>query len=89
MSDLNDIDAVSSAAYAHGNDPIDWATWLAECAIDTRDEIVVARLANPAAYPIFGLGLDTRSVACRIVGRLLDAGWAPPAMTSEAPDDPT
>lgn len=75
MSDINEL---AQMVYADGTDPIDWAIWLAECQIDARDHVLVARSENPDAYPLYTLDSNPVATARAIIGRLLDAGWTPP-----------
>jgi len=75
MADVNDL---ARSLYARGKDPIDWAVSLVVAQIDARDSVVSARLEIPGAYPGYLLDLDDESVARRIIGALLDAGWTAP-----------
>jgi hypothetical protein len=62
-----------------GTDPLDWAIWLAREEITVLDEIRAARAEDPHTYPIYVWELSPEASARRIIGRLLDAGWTPPA----------
>jgi hypothetical protein len=81
---MDDINILAKVAYGNGQDPIDWAITLAATQLNARREIEKARATDPAAYPGYRLDLDDWSVARRIVGELLDAGWTPPQL----PDAP-
>lgn len=75
--------ALARTAYGEGEDPIDHAIFIAQTCIEVRDTISVARAAEPNAFPIFKLSLETDAVARRIIGQLLDAGWIPPEVSSK------
>lgn len=75
-----DIDALASAEYADGQDPIDVAVGRIAAMIDIRDDVVKARQENPRSYPRFG-STDNTVIGRRVVASLLDAGWHPPPAT--------
>lgn len=70
----------SAYVYESGTDPLDWAVWLAECQIDARENVIIARIDNPDAYPGYPLETTITATSRAIIGRLLDAGWTPPAI---------
>jgi hypothetical protein len=80
---VSDINEPAQRVYRDGTDPIDWGIWLAECQIDTRDHVLVARVDNPDAYPLYVLDFSPAATARAIIGRLLDAGWTAPTSTEE------
>jgi hypothetical protein len=78
-------DGLARHAYAHGEDPVEHAVRRAAIEIEVADEVTVSRLENPAACPIYGATPTAESTARRIIGRLLNLGWAPPAAEPPAP----
>jgi hypothetical protein len=73
---VTDIDAVSRIRYAGGVNPIDHAVQLIAFDLEARDEAHACRL-HPE-IPLMQLDQSDAAYARRIVGKLLDAGWAPP-----------
>lgn len=82
-----DIDALASAEYADGQDPIDVAVGRVAMMIEIRDDVVKGRQENPRSFPMFG-STDKTVIGRRIVASLLNAGWRPPpaAEVTEAVD---
>lgn len=75
---MSDIDNLSASAYAGGKDPLDWATHLAASVLmawSTCQRREVRGLPPLPDWP----DLSDHAVACKILGRLLDAGWTPPS----------
>ena len=77
---MSDIEPVHRWAYRDGQDPIEWAAFLAALHIKARDEAQAGQIAPGVAITL--LDLDDTAVGRRIVASLLDAGWTPP--TAEA-----
>lgn len=76
------IDALSVSVYSDGTDPIDWAVQLAATMLDVAQDVIEARTnGSPYQFPSWG-EVTVDAVARRIVARLLDAGWTPPAQES-------
>jgi hypothetical protein len=73
---VTDIDAASRIRYAGGVNPIDHAVQLIVFDLEARDEAHAGRL-HPG-IPLMQLDQSDAAYARRIVGKLLDAGWAPP-----------
>jgi hypothetical protein len=67
---MTHIAEVYRLAYLTGVDPLDLGIEITRQAISGRDIIHAQRPDAPYE--------DDQSVACRIVGALLDAGWMPP-----------
>ena len=81
---MSDISFLAEFAYAHGTDPIDYATaHVIAGHLNVYLTIRDARAVNPASFPIYDPGLSTAVLSCRILGDLLDAGWTPPALAPE------
>lgn len=80
----SDIDWMASSAYAQGKDPIDYAAEWLTTLIETHHDVMVGRAKNPASFPGYCLAVTDEALALRIVGELLDAGWTPPNVTTEA-----
>ena len=76
---MTNIDALSAASYARGEDPIDVAIQIAEIQIYVLGEVERGRSENPASFPGFVGDTTSRALAGRIIGHLLDAGWTPPS----------
>jgi hypothetical protein len=70
---MSDIGFLAAFAYSTGQDPIDYA---AENVIRAH---IDAHL-HPDAYP-GDVDPATAALSCRILGDLMDAGWAPPEVT--------
>lgn len=62
-----------------GAGPLDWAIEAAAQEIEVLCEITAARRNDPRTYPVYVWELSPAASARRIIGRLLDAGWAPPS----------
>lgn len=74
---MSDIDHLSGAAY-ESNDPIDWATHLVKCLVEARETALKRRSRGLAPLPAW-VDTSTEAVARKVLGRLMDAGWRPPA----------
>ena len=77
--------APARAAYAEGADPIEWAVFLAQAAMEAASLVAEVRETRPDGLPWYGAIPTDESVARRIVGALLDAGWTPPARPDSCP----
>jgi len=67
------------------SDPIDEATQVLEQLIEMHLDVTVYRHADPTSFPILrGTDVTAAGFARRAVGRLLEAGWAPPPARVEA-----
>lgn len=74
----DDINGLAKVAYEAGVDPLLWAEKLVGELIDVHLEVMVAREADPKAFPGFPIELTLGALSRRILGDLLDAGWTPP-----------
>lgn len=77
---MTHINPAAQLVYSEGVDPLDWAIELAYLQIDAHETVWTARADNADAYPLYVLPDDPMAVARAIIGRLLDAGWTPPAV---------
>lgn len=68
---MADIDEVAQMAYHAGVDPIDFAIEITRQAIGCRDTLL--DISPELPYE------DDETLARRVIGRILDAGWTPPA----------
>lgn len=82
------IDGLAKLAYAHGQDPIDYAIGYVENLIGTHLMVLGCRMEDPAAFPGYIIEPTLAAVSRRIVGTLMDAGWSPPDL-GEAKDTGT
>lgn len=69
-------DDVSRSLYEEGRSGIDVAEYWITVNMIARIEVVIARAADPAAFPQYDD--SPHVVARRVVGHLLGAGWRPP-----------
>lgn len=76
---MTTIGASAQIAYSEGQNPLDWAIHVADSHIAAALTVVMARAQDPQAFPIYGSAPDSQTVARRVVGGLLDAGWSPPS----------
>lgn len=72
------IDGLALSGYALGRDPIDLAIDVAAVHIEITQAVAAGRAENPAQFPGVAWEPTVPSLARRIVGALLDAGWTPP-----------
>ena len=78
MSDMDRVDcALAKVFYAEGRDGLDIAEMWISSVIAALIEVQNARHVDPAACPQFGPEATPHVAACRIIARLLDAGWRP------------
>lgn len=75
---MTDIDNLPAMLYGLGEDAIDVAIEAARTHIWVRDEVLAGRAEDPNAFPGYGED-DATTIAARIVGDLLGAGWTPPS----------
>lgn len=75
---MSHIDHIPATFYAHGKDALDVALGAAEMHIEFRDQVRTARAEDASSFPIYG-PTDAKTIAARIVGDLMGAGWTPPA----------
>ena len=75
-----DICSIARMSYERGRDPIEYAeTCVVQVHLDAYLTITASRAVNPASFPGYLLELAPEALARRIIGGLLDAGWASPA----------
>lgn len=79
---MSDIDPVSRLMYNRGRDPIDWAADLIEIDLRIRDEVASGLVKR--GVPITLLDQSPQAYARRILAKLLEAGWTPPAVTDRS-----
>lgn len=72
------VEFAAQYAYDHGDDPLNYAVFLVQTAIEARDLVVEARSRDPKLCPFYGHDTSDAAVAHRVIGCLLDAGWTPP-----------
>ena len=65
-------------AYGSGVDPLGFAESLVTEIVLMHSVVAQARAEDPAAFAAYGPGLSPVTLARRILGELLDAGWEPP-----------
>lgn len=76
---MSDISGLAKYAYAHGQDPVDYAEDLIAILIRVHATVAADRLDNPASWPGYDIPEGIEPLARRILGELLDAGWTIPA----------
>jgi hypothetical protein len=76
----SDIDVIARMSYERGRDPIEYAeACIVRNHLDVYLTIITSRAEDPATFPGYLLELTPEALARRIIGDLLDAGWASPA----------
>lgn len=75
---MSDIDTLAAAAYANGDDPTEWAIRLITNLLVARDTARHREQAGLPALPAWQQHSDD-TVARKILGWLLDAGWHAPS----------
>jgi hypothetical protein len=75
---MSHIDHIPATFYAHGKDALDVALEAAELHIEMRDQVRTARAEDASSFPIYG-PTDAKTIAARIIGDLMGAGWTPPS----------
>lgn len=78
---MTDIDHLAAQSYSLGKDAIAVAIDGAAIHLQLRDVVRAGRAEDPTSFPGYGK-TDEDSIAARIIGELLGAGWTPP--TDEA-----
>jgi hypothetical protein len=74
---MTEIDALPAYEYHLGQHPLDVAISIAEVQIHVRDVVVSGRTTEPESFPAYG-NSEARTIASRLIGELIGAGWKPP-----------
>jgi len=80
---MSDIGALARMAYEHGENPLDYAERQLEILITVHLMVMAARSEDVASFPGYPADLGFASLARRILGDLLDAGWTMPGSADE------
>lgn len=75
---MTHIDTIPAEFYAHGKDALDVAIEAAELHLNLRDQVREARSEDARSFAFYGAD-DAKTIATRIVGDLIGAGWTPPS----------
>lgn len=74
---------LAAFAYKLGRGSIDWATMQTAMLIEGSIVIAVSRAQRPETFSACGPTPTLNSVARRILGNLIEAGWSPPPNVPE------
>lgn len=86
---MSDISPLAKVAYEQGYHPITFAEMTVRVLIEAHANVIAGREINPDSFPDFPVELTASALASRIIGNLLDAGWAAPGEVVDLNERPS